>query len=56
MSNLGYEVYVKWKGRWSLVARCLSESDARLIADDRASLKDQPAKVTKGEKLIYQLG
>ena len=53
--RLKYSVYVKHHGKWSLIAKCLAESDARLIANDRAD-GDQPAKVENGDRLVYQLG
>lgn len=58
---LKYEVYVKFRGKWTLVAKCKSEWDARLVAEDRAKEvadKDgvQGVKVEDGEKLILQLG
>lgn len=58
--RLKFDVLVKWHGRWSLVAKCLCEFDARLVADDRAKDVDKRevngVKVMNGEKLVYQLG
>lgn len=63
-NSLKYEVHVKWHGRWSIVAKCLTELDARLIADDRAKDTHEHngkpevsgIKIVNGGRLVYQLG
>lgn len=50
--SLKYEVWVKYSRKWHLIAECLAESDARLIAMDRNSLGDQSAQVWIGERLV----
>lgn len=61
--KLRYEVSVKYHGRWGLVAICLSEDDARLVAHDRAldtgTLRGRrevtAAKIERGGELLYMV-
>jgi hypothetical protein len=63
VNDLRYEVHVKFHRRWHLIAKCSTEDDARVLADERARDRGtvgdpgvRGAMVKAGKVVLYKLG